>query len=119
VKCPRTETAAAAAPQKSKLFCLEILKELRKVRNDRGIPPTEEVDEADNPECCKRPIQEARQNAQTGSRGPSHSEIEFRSTSKADDTHHQGSKAAPKGHLRWRSKMTLGQNLVQCLNREN
>jgi hypothetical protein len=33
-----TETVAAAPPQKSKLFFLEILKGLRKARNDRGIP---------------------------------------------------------------------------------
>jgi hypothetical protein len=38
VKVARTETVAAAAPQKSKLFLLEILKELRKITNDRGIP---------------------------------------------------------------------------------
>jgi hypothetical protein len=36
VKVTRSEAIAAAAPQKSKLFFLEILKELRKVRNDRG-----------------------------------------------------------------------------------
>jgi hypothetical protein len=38
VKVTHTETIAAAAPQKGKLFFLEILKELRKVRNDRGTP---------------------------------------------------------------------------------
>jgi hypothetical protein len=38
VKITSTETVAAAAPQKSNLFFFEILEELRKVRNDRGIP---------------------------------------------------------------------------------
>jgi hypothetical protein len=39
VKVTRTGTVAAAAPQKSKFAFLEIVKELRKVRTDRGIPP--------------------------------------------------------------------------------
>jgi hypothetical protein len=38
VKVTLTETVAGAAPQMSKLFFLEIFKEFRKVRNDRGIP---------------------------------------------------------------------------------
>jgi hypothetical protein len=32
------ETVAAAAPQKSKMFFFEVLKELQKVRIDRGLP---------------------------------------------------------------------------------
>jgi hypothetical protein len=39
VKLARTETIPAAAPEKIKLFVLEILEDLREVRNDRGIPP--------------------------------------------------------------------------------
>jgi hypothetical protein len=38
VKVSRTETVAAAAPKKSILFLFEILKELRKVRNNHRIP---------------------------------------------------------------------------------
>jgi hypothetical protein len=39
VKVRHGETVAAAAPQKSKLFFVEVLKVGRKVRNDRRIPP--------------------------------------------------------------------------------
>jgi hypothetical protein len=38
VKVPITETIAAAAPEKIKLFFLEILEETRKITNDRRIP---------------------------------------------------------------------------------
>jgi hypothetical protein len=36
-----------------------------------------EGDEAGDPECCKTRIQEEKQNAQSGLRGPPHSEIDF------------------------------------------
>jgi hypothetical protein len=39
VKAACTETVVAAAPQKSRPASFEILKKLRKVRNDCGIPP--------------------------------------------------------------------------------
>jgi hypothetical protein len=48
VKVTRTETIASAAPQESKSFLLEIVNELRRVRNDCGIRPRRGGAPADN-----------------------------------------------------------------------